>query len=73
MIDLFQSTAECLALTSPAEKCKAVSALALAVEAGQFEFDPHTPVIPIGDAGRPAPAGAISTVSNGAIITEPCN
>ena len=53
MIDLFQSTAECLALTSPAEKCKAVSALALAVEAVQFDFDPHTPVIPIGDAGRP--------------------
>lgn len=53
MIDIFEQTAQCLQLTAPDEKCSAVTALALAVEAGQFEFDPHTPVTAIGDAGRP--------------------
>jgi uncharacterized ferritin-like protein (DUF455 family) len=53
LINFFQSTEQCLLITSPAEKCKAVTALAQAVEAGQFEFDPHTPVTRIGDAGRP--------------------
>ena len=54
MIDIFERTALCLQLTAPDEKCSAVTALALAVEAGQFEFDPHTPVTPIGVAGRPS-------------------
>jgi len=53
LIAVFERTAQCLELTSPTEKCKAVTALAQAVEAGQFEFDPHTPVTPIGAAGRP--------------------
>ena len=54
MIDLFQSTEKCLAIRSAPQKCKAVTALALAVAAGKFEFDPHTPVTPIGEAGHPA-------------------
>ena len=40
-------------LSSPDEKCEVVTALALSVAAGQFEFDAHTPVIPIGVAGHP--------------------
>lgn len=50
---IFEKTAECLALTSPEDKCCAVTDLWLAVEAGQGVFDPHTPVTPIGMAGHP--------------------
>jgi uncharacterized ferritin-like protein (DUF455 family) len=53
VVAIFERTAECLAISSPGEKCQAVSDLWLAVEAGNFEFDPHTPVIPIGVAGHP--------------------
>ncbi len=53
MVALFEQTAECLAITSPEDKCCAVTDLWSAVEAGQYEFDPHTPVTPIGMAGHP--------------------
>lgn len=53
MIAIFENTARCLELSSPEEKCSAVTRLARAVERGEFEFDPHTPVTPIGDVGRP--------------------
>lgn len=53
MIAFFSQTAECLAISSPEDKCQAVGSLWLAVENGDFEFDPHTPVSPIGAAGRP--------------------
>jgi uncharacterized ferritin-like protein (DUF455 family) len=59
LIDLFHNTAQCLLITSPPEKCKAVTALAQAVEKGEFEFDPHTPVTRIGDAGRPEKPGLV--------------
>lgn len=49
----FERTAECLAIISPEEKCCAVTDLWLAVQVGDFEFDPHTPVTPIGVAGHP--------------------
>ena len=51
---IFSQAERCLAFSSPDEKCQAVGELWLAVEAGHFEFDPHTPVLPIGDPGRPA-------------------
>ena len=51
---IFERTAECLAICSPEEKCSAVTDLWAAVERGHFEFDPHTPVVSIGAAGRPA-------------------
>lgn len=54
MLAIFETTAKCLAISSPEEKCQAVTDLWLAVQIGDFEFDPHTPVAPIGDAGRPA-------------------
>jgi len=50
---IFESAAQCLAISSPEEKCCAVTDLWLAAELGNFEFDPHTPVQPIGVAGRP--------------------
>lgn len=53
MIAFFSQTAHCLGISSVEEKCAAVGALWLAVESGDFEFDPHTPVLPIGTAGRP--------------------
>lgn len=53
MIAIFECTARCLSLSSPQQKCRAVTDLAMAVAAGEFEFDPHTPVTPIGVAGRP--------------------
>ena len=53
-VAIFKYAEKCLALSSPQEKCQAVGELWLAVEAGNFEFDPHTPVAPIGDPGRPA-------------------
>ena len=51
---LFKRAAECLEIDSPEEKCCAVTDLWLAVDIGNFEFDPHTPVSPIGVVGRPA-------------------
>jgi len=53
MIAFFSQTAHCLDISSVAEKCSAVGKLWRAVQNGDFEFDPHTPVIPIGTAGRP--------------------
>ena len=50
---IFERTAKCLAVSSPEEKCCAVTDLWLAAQLGNFEFDPHTPVNPIGVAGRP--------------------
>jgi len=49
----FENTAECLAICSPEEKCAAVTDLWLAVQTGNFEFDPATPVTPVGVAGHP--------------------
>ncbi len=54
MVAIFERTAQCLAISSPEEKCAAVTDLWLAVQIGDFEFDPHTPVTPIGVAGHPA-------------------
>lgn len=52
-IALFEHTAKCLALSSPEEKCCATTDLWMAVQIDNFEFDPHTPVTPIGVAGHP--------------------
>ena len=54
MLAIFERTASCLAECSPEAKCAAVTDLWLAVQSGDFEFDPATPVAPIGVAGRPA-------------------
>jgi uncharacterized ferritin-like protein (DUF455 family) len=54
VVTIFEHTARCLAIKSPEEKCAAVTDLWLAVQTGNFEFDPATPVTPIGVAGRPA-------------------
>ncbi len=54
MTAIFERAAECLAITSPEEKCCAATDLWVAVQTNQFEFDPHTPVMPIGVAGHPA-------------------
>jgi uncharacterized ferritin-like protein (DUF455 family) len=53
VLALFERTAECLAIPSPEEKCCAVTDLWLAVQAGDFKFDPHTALTPIGMAGHP--------------------
>lgn len=53
MIAFFETAAHCLALTSPIEKCCAVSDFWVAVQAGDFVFDPHTPIAPIAGTGRP--------------------
>jgi uncharacterized ferritin-like protein (DUF455 family) len=52
-VPFFRQAAECLALSSPAEKCHAVGDFWLHVQSGNFDFDPHTPVTPIGVAGHP--------------------
>jgi uncharacterized ferritin-like protein (DUF455 family) len=52
-VAFFRQAAECLALSSAAEKCHAVADFWLHVQSGNFDFDPHTPVIPIGVAGHP--------------------
>ena len=54
MLAIFENTARCLAIRSPDEKCAAVSDLWMAVQLGNFEFDPNTPVTPIGVAGHPS-------------------
>ena len=53
MIAFFSQTAHCLEMSSVEDKCQAVSELWLAVQSSDFEFDPHTPVTPIGMVGRP--------------------
>jgi len=53
VLAFFESIAGCLASSSPEEKCCAVTDLSLAVNIGNFEFDPQTPVAPIGFAGHP--------------------
>lgn len=50
---IFESAAQCLAISTPEEKCCAVTDLWLAAQLGKFQFDPHTAVKPIGVAGRP--------------------
>jgi len=54
VLAIFENTARCLAIRSPDEKCAAVSDLWMAVQLGNFEFDPNTPVTPIGVAGHPS-------------------
>ena len=54
MLAIFEHTARCLAMCSPAEKCAAVTDLWLAVQINNFEFDPAMPVSPIGVAGHPS-------------------
>jgi len=51
---LFEASACCLALADPQEKCSAVSALAGAVERGDFLWDTEVPVKPIIAPGRPS-------------------
>jgi len=51
---LFEASARCLALADPEEKCSAVSALAGAVERGDFTWDADVPVEPIIAPGRPS-------------------
>jgi len=53
VIAFFSQTAHCLDISSANEKCSAVVHLWQAVKNGDFEFDPHTAVLPIGAAGRP--------------------
>ena len=53
MSAFYERAAACLAISSPEEKCAAVNDFWLALESDQLEFDPHTPVVPIGVAGRP--------------------
>jgi len=53
VLAFFENTARCLEICSPEEKCAAVTDLWLTVEANDFEFDPNTPVTPIGVAGHP--------------------
>jgi len=54
VLAVFENTALCLAICSPEEKCAAVTDLWLAVQLNNVEFDPTTPVTPIGVAGRPS-------------------
>ncbi|HSG94442.1 MAG TPA: ferritin-like domain-containing protein, partial [Afifellaceae bacterium] len=54
MAAFFERAAACLALSSPEEKCAAAADLWLALQSGNCEFDPATPVIAIGAVGRPA-------------------
>jgi uncharacterized ferritin-like protein (DUF455 family) len=54
VLAFFENTAHCLAIRSPEEKCAAVTDLWMAVQVNDFEFDPNTPVTPIGVAGRPS-------------------
>ena len=54
MVAFFEHTARCLAIRAPEDKCAAVTDLWLAVQTGDYQFDPATPVAPIGVAGRPS-------------------
>ena len=51
---IFDASSNCLLLADPLEKCDAVSALADAVECGEFHWDPQVAVKPITSPGRPA-------------------
>ena len=53
MVSFYKNTEKCLAICSPEEKCAAVADLWMAVQSDNFEFDPNTPVTPIGVAGHP--------------------
>lgn len=53
MVAFFKQAAACLNISSPEEKCSAVTDFWSAVQADQFEFDPRTPVLEIGVAGCP--------------------
>jgi uncharacterized ferritin-like protein (DUF455 family) len=54
VVAFFEHTAKCLAICSAKEKCVAVTDLWQAVQIHDFEFDPATPVTPIGVVGHPA-------------------
>jgi uncharacterized ferritin-like protein (DUF455 family) len=54
VIAFYEHAAACLAVSCPEEKCRMVTDFWLAVQTEAFEFDPHTPVMPTGVAGRPA-------------------
>ena len=53
MVAIFARTAKCLAISSPEEKCCAATDLWVAAQLDNLEFDPHTPITPIGAAGHP--------------------
>jgi len=53
VVAFFEHAAHCLAIRSPGDKCAAVTDLWLAVQTGDFEFDPATPVQAACVAGRP--------------------
>ncbi|MGD9021326.1 MAG: ferritin-like domain-containing protein [Lysobacterales bacterium] len=53
MVELFAATSACLGFKEPEHKCTAVDDLWQAVEAGEFELDPHVPVLSVRKAGRP--------------------
>jgi len=53
VLAIFEHTAACLAISSPEQKCCAATDLWSAVQMDDFEFDPHTPLTPIGVAGHP--------------------
>lgn len=53
MVAIFEHAAECLAISSPDEKCCAAADFWMAAQLDQVEFDPHTAVTPIGVAGHP--------------------
>jgi len=53
MTKIFDRIAECLSLSLPGEKCHAVTELWMDVQTGDFEFDAHTSLNPIGLAGHP--------------------
>ena len=54
MVAIFARTAEYLAISSPEVKCCAATDLWVAAQLDKLEFDPHTPVTPIGEAGHPS-------------------
>jgi uncharacterized ferritin-like protein (DUF455 family) len=53
VVAIFENAAHCLAISSPESKCCAVTDLWMAIQTGNYSFDPHTPVTPIGVAGHP--------------------
>lgn len=52
-VGIFSCSGACLSISSPREKCRAVTALWVRVEQYDFVFDPHAAVVPIDAAGRP--------------------
>jgi uncharacterized ferritin-like protein (DUF455 family) len=51
---VFEHAGKCLEITCPEQKCNAVTGFWASAQVGDYEFDPHTPVAPIGVAGHPA-------------------